>query len=112
MSDKRVFTLTEAAETTGTHRNTIRRRLDDKQFPHTWQEEDRTWRIPVEDLVASGLKLGGRAKRDAVLQETDLERLRAEIADLRRRAEVAEARAEERERALQLAERLLEARTR
>jgi excisionase family DNA binding protein len=48
------LTLTEAAQRAGVSRSTIRRKHEDKKFPHAAIVRGQ-WRIPIEDLEASGV---------------------------------------------------------
>ncbi len=101
------LTLTEAAELTGRHRSTIRRAYDAESFPNARMGRTAQRRpqieIPVSDLRAAGFTVRAPATEptqppqpsDATAAE--LARLREENAELRRRAEVAEARAAERQ---------------
>jgi hypothetical protein len=52
-----LFTLTEAEAVTGASRSTLRRRLREGAFPSAAQGPDGTWRVPVEDLLAAGLRV-------------------------------------------------------
>lgn len=110
------LTISEAAEAAHVNRRTIRRRLDAGDFPGAYRDAPGTsrgptaWRIPVTDLLAAGFTLHaptppedtpqGQPGPDPSGTPRDLDRLRTEVAELRRRAEVAEAIAEERGRAL------------
>jgi excisionase family DNA binding protein len=64
MSNRPAFTLSEAAERTGASRSTIRRYRESGKFPHAYKDTDRQWRVPVEDLLASGLTLSGQAQSE------------------------------------------------
>lgn len=98
------LTITEAAKAARVDRRTIRRRLDSDTFPNAYRQgPDGPWKIPVGDLIAAGLPLHKsqpeRAPAPAptmLFDATELDRLRDENTDLRRRAEVAEAVAAER----------------
>lgn len=119
-TERPALTITEAAAACQVDRRTIRRRLDANDLPHAWREQTPQgpgpWRIPVEDLIAAGYKLHaptppetpetpqGRHTVTSTPTPTstaEVEQLRAEVADLRRRAEVAEAIATERAAALE-----------
>lgn len=50
------FTITEASERTSVSRSTIRRRRESGGFPNAFKRNGE-WVIPVEDLVAAGLKV-------------------------------------------------------
>lgn len=113
-----VFTMKEAASVAGVSVSTLRRRREDLIGAGADISPD-GWRVPMTALVACGLIAGEGPQREqqhgrpqvqpqeapetlAQLEELtaqvrDLER---EVAEWRRRAEVAEARAEERGRAL------------
>ena len=116
-----VFSMKQAAEVAGISVSTLRRRRDDLVAAGADISPD-GWKVPMTALVACGLiagegpQLAERAsrpeprhedgQRDAE-QAQQLEELTAQVRDLehevsewRRRAEVAEARAEERGRAL------------
>lgn len=66
MSNRPAFTLSEAAERTGTSRSTMRRYRETGKFPNAYKDTDRQWRVPVEDLLASGLVLSGQAQAEQV----------------------------------------------
>lgn len=51
-----VFTLREASKRCGVSFSTIRRRREDGAFPNAYKTPDGQWVIPVEDLLAAGLK--------------------------------------------------------
>lgn len=113
------FTVTGAAAATGKSRRTIGRMLDAGELVGAHRDDTGAWSIPAEALLGAGLQLHaptppgpvppppdsapqephGRA-REAVPAAVDAEHLRAELADWRRRAEVAEAIAAERAHAL------------
>jgi hypothetical protein len=109
------LTIRQAAEATGLSIKTIRRRL--AEFPNARRDGDgpaAPWTIPVTDLIAAGLTVedndtSGKVERPASspvalparpAEPDEVEKLRGEVTELRRRAEVAEALAIERERAL------------
>lgn len=113
------LTIKEAAEATQTHRRTITRRLEAGKLPNAYKDDSGEWRIPVTDLEASGLRLyapagpnelpqampygtpQGIASSEVVAEAGELSELKAELSEWRRRAEVAEAVARERELALE-----------
>lgn len=64
MSNRPAFTLSEAAERTGTSRSTMRRYRETGKFPNAYKDTDRQWRVPVEDLLANGLVLSGQAQAE------------------------------------------------
>lgn len=97
------LTITEAAKAARVDRRTIRRRLDADTFPNAYRQgPDGPWKIPVGDLITAGFPLHkseperAPAPAPTLLDNTELDRLRDENAELRRRAEVAEAVAAER----------------
>ena len=51
-----VFTLREASKRCGVSFSTIRRRREDGAFPNAYKTPDGQWMVPVEDLLAAGLK--------------------------------------------------------
>jgi len=120
MSDRPELTIKEAATACGVSTKTVRRRLDADKFPNARRldgpagTESGPWVIPVGDLIAAGLQPGKPSPPDAqsepapetvadlpASQTDELRRLETENADLLRRAEVAEAIAEERERTIE-----------
>jgi hypothetical protein len=113
------LTITEAARSTGTHRNTIRRRLDAQEFPNAFRDppNEGPWRIPVADLLTAGLELhqpdsmdtSEERSTEAAVDPAVMAQLREQVAHWRRRAQVAEAKAKERDRALKIAEDALSA---
>jgi len=66
MSNRPSWTLSEAAERTGASRSTIRRYRETGKFPNAYKGTDKQWRVPVEDLLASGLTLSGQAHVEQV----------------------------------------------
>ncbi|MDA8848246.1 helix-turn-helix domain-containing protein [bacterium] len=112
MSDRPEFTIAEAATACGVSAKTIRRRVQNDAFPNAHRTGRGPWLISVEDLLADGLQPGKPSPPDldepepAVTDKVDadlaeLARLREQNAELRRRAEVAEAIAQERERTIE-----------
>ncbi len=109
-----VLTLTEAAAATGKSRRTVGRLLDAGRFDGAQRDDAGTWRIPVDALLAAGLTLHAPSPPTDASADVapvvptwtpspspdELTAVRAELADWRRRAEVAEAVAEERGAAL------------
>jgi hypothetical protein len=102
-----VLTINGAAAATGRHRNTIRRALDSgKKFPNAYRHEGSgPWLIPVADLVAAGYALSppephepptGEAVAEVRRLEREVAELHERIAEIARRADVAEALASER----------------
>lgn len=93
------LTITEAARAAGVDRRTIRRRLDAGDLPNAYRDppEEGAWQIPVTDLIAAALPL----HRPLPAHQND------EAEEWCRRALVAEAVAEERERTIAALERAL-----
>ena len=96
MSEGPCLTITEAARAAGKHPNSIRRRLDAGQFPGAAKNAAGEVEIPIDDLLSAGLVL----KRPAPREPAEVDRLRDQLRKAERRAELAEALASERERAL------------
>ena len=99
-----MLTITEAADAAGKSRS-IGRLLDAGRLDGAEKDDAGTWRIPVDALIAVGLTLHAPTPPDATPTPeppaaNTLDALRAELADWRRRAEVAEAIAAERAAAL------------
>lgn len=95
------LTITEAAKATGVDRRTIARKLDADAFPNAHrdvgrqgQPESGPWLIPVTDLIGAKLRVHQPAGPDVPTTTDPDTDLRAELADWRRRAEVAEHRRE------------------
>jgi hypothetical protein len=120
-ADRPTFTLAGAADATGRSRRTIGRLLEAGQLEGAHRDDTGAWVIPLAALLGAGLHLNAPTPPDdpppaqpaPVADDADL--LRAENAELRRRAEVAEAIAAERAQALEdmraslrIAERMLE----
>jgi hypothetical protein len=49
------FTLSEAAALVSTSRSTLRRRLDNADFPEAYRDAKGVWKIPLTNLLAAGL---------------------------------------------------------
>lgn len=60
------WTLTEAAERTGASRSTLRRYREAGKLPSAYKDTAGSWRFPVEDLLAAGLKLTDPAHHEQV----------------------------------------------
>jgi excisionase family DNA binding protein len=91
------LTIAEAAELLGVTEKTIRRRVHGGTYPGAYRDGDdpnSAWLIPVEDL-----EVRHNPSRHDDLSER-LAEVEAELAEWRRRAEVAEAVADERATAL------------
>lgn len=123
------WTLTEAVERTGASRSTLRRYRDAGKFPNAYKDSSGVWRFPLPDLLAVGLRPVDPAQSEQVDMPTEhvhpppeqatdnyldntvqaeleaarktIEKVRAELAEARQRAAVAEAVATERERMIQ-----------
>jgi hypothetical protein len=114
MSTEQTYSINAAAKMTGYSIPTVRKRLPELQRYGAVQIDGR-WQIPLSALHAAGLTQrvtsNGESKNvdPDLLNETttEVEGLRAQLAEALRRAEVAEAIAEERERALQRADKAL-----
>lgn len=102
-----VFTISQAATACAVSRKTITRRLDQLRDAGAYKDTGGQWAVPLSALLAVGLRPGRPAPPDRVslYQDSDLghgntvgqvAELRLELAELRRRAEVAEALATER----------------
>ncbi len=107
-----VFSVTEAARASGVDRRTIKRKLDAGEFPNAHRQPTGQgpgpgpWLVPLGDLLAAGLtpdvgRVPGPPMRGSSGPPESELRLRAALADAVRRAEVAEALAAERERAIE-----------
>jgi hypothetical protein len=115
------FTVRDAARACAVHANTVRRRLKAGEFPNAFRDHTGTWRIPVADLEAAGLRPQRSREemppRDVVVipeastiglptmretyealrtLEDEADEMRATIDDLHRRAAFAETLAQER----------------
>ncbi len=115
------FTVREAAKACAVHANTVRRRLKGGEFPNAYRDATGTWRIPVVDLEAAGLRpnrFGSNAPAEPVvvipeagpadvhllreaydavkILEAEADTLRNEVAALAQRAAFAETLANER----------------
>jgi len=93
------LSLTEAALVAGRHASTLRRYLGAERFPNAYRGPGGAWRIPITDLLSSGLlpyKAPADTPESLAEIETALERQVEESAELRRRLAVADALADER----------------
>lgn len=112
-----IFTFAQAVEVTGKSRSTLHRKRDMLRQAGAHQDADGVWRIPVSALVACGLldtptTPAGGVNDTRVIPPNDtpvtppgetpqhqhLEQLRRALAEAEKRAEVAEAKAAERDR--------------
>lgn len=103
------FTVSAAARATGRSRRTLTRMLDAGELDGAHRDDAGAWVIPADSLLAAGLHLHAPSPPDdppAPAASTppppsaDLDSIRGELAEWRRRAEVAEAVAAERAEAL------------
>jgi hypothetical protein len=105
MSSSPTFTLSEAVEACTCSRSTLRRKLKAGEIDGATQNDSGQWQIPISSLVAAGLMASTSPPEEppgpAESSPTELDALKAENAELRKRAEIAEAVAEEREKALE-----------
>jgi hypothetical protein len=112
MSSQETFTVSGAARLTGYSLPTIRKKLPQLKDAGAVNIGGR-WAIPLSALHACGLmsnvgeSVNTTSKQLQTETISELETLRAENSDLRRRAEVAEAIATERAAALERADRAL-----
>jgi len=95
------LSISEAAKICGVKRRTIRRRHQAGEFQHAFRDPDGTWRIPVNDLVAAGLRPTFVSDPDepriVFPAASQVDRLRTEVAVLRERVRALEIIAKERE---------------
>src|SRR6266511_1929398 len=95
------LSISEAAKICGVKRRTIRRRHQAGDFEHAFRDPDGTWRIPVYDLVAAGLRPpvvpDPDEPRIVFSAASQVDRLRTEVAILRERVRALEIIAKERE---------------
>ena len=107
------WTISEVVERTGASRSTIRRYRDAGKFPHAFKDSAGVWRVPIEDLLAAGLKVIDPARTEQVTQAIDQAQpapeqatvnLRDQVAELERALAVERARNEGLERAAAAAE--------
>lgn len=107
------WTISEAVERTGASRSTIRRYRDAAKFPHAYKDTAGIWRVPIEDLLAAGLKVSDPAQAEQVNQPSDqahpepdqaAQSLREQVAELERALAVEQARNEGLERLAQAAQ--------
>jgi hypothetical protein len=108
------LTLSEAVQACGVSRATLKRRLGAGELPGAYKDDEGSWRLPVDVLLAAGFRLHrpdpvhepvpaqGHAPGLVDELRDRVARLTAELADAR-------ARAEERERALSTLELALRA---
>jgi helix-turn-helix protein len=95
------LSISEAASVCGVKRRTIRRRHQAGEFEHAFKDEEGSWRIPVSDLAAAGLRPNVVTDPDepriVFSAASQVDRLRTEVAVLRERVRALEIIARERE---------------
>ena len=116
-----VYTASQAAAVCGVSLRTVQRKIPQLEAAGAYKDAAGQWHIPVAAMRAAGLSPGRPSAPDADsdtgLRQRDndgatLSQLQKEVAELRRRAEVAEALAAERERVLAERDRVIEAQAR
>ena len=65
------FNLSDAARLTGVSRSTMRRYREAGDFPDAYKNTDKQWMIPLENLLAKGLKPIGEVSRTVTLTGQD-----------------------------------------
>lgn len=50
------WTISDAADRVGVSRSTIRRYRESGKFPHAFKDSAGVWKVPLEDLLAVGLR--------------------------------------------------------
>ena len=95
------LSISEAASVCGVKRRTIRRRHQAGEFEHAFKDEEGSWRIPIGDLAAAGLRpdvvTDPDEPRIVFSAASQVDRLRMEVAVLRERVRALEIIARERE---------------
>lgn len=125
-TDRPSWSLTQAAAETGISLSTLKRKKQGGAFPNAHKDHEGRWLIPVTDLIAAGLRPGRPRPPDQLstaqtptepvseLRQELIDLLQqrtpdAELAEYRRRAEVAEAKLEGAQARLEERQRLVEA---
>lgn len=107
------WTISEVVERTGASRSTIRRYRDANKFPHAYKDTAGVWRVPIEDLLAAGLKPSDPAQDEQVNQVSEQAQptpdhtariLQEKVSELERALAVEQARNEGLERLAQAAQ--------
>ena len=107
------WTISEVVERTGTSRSTIRRYRDAEKFPHAYKDSGGVWRVPLEDLLAAGLKIVDPTHAEQVSTPSEQAQLKTEdparmlrerVSELERALAVEHARNEGLERLAQAAQ--------
>jgi DeoR/GlpR family transcriptional regulator of sugar metabolism len=114
MTSEETYSINGAAELTGYSLPTIRKRLDSLKKHGAIQVQGR-WQIPLSALHQTGLmqRVTSNPDREAVVSAlqaatiTEVEALRVELAETRQRAAIAEALADERQRAIERLDRTM-----
>lgn len=124
MTHGQIFTFAEAVEVTGKSRSTLHRKREMLRQAGAHQDAAGVWSIPVSALVACGLldtpdtrksvsdttvrpPNDTRVTPPAETQNVEIGQLRRALAEAEKRAEVAEARAVERDRLIEVQSRAL-----
>jgi hypothetical protein len=98
--DRLTLSISEAAQVCGVRRRTIRRRHQAGEFEHAFKDPDGSWKIPVNDLIAAGLRPNVVADPDEprimFTATSQVDRLRMEVSVLRERVRALEVIARER----------------
>ena len=55
-SSRPSWTISDAADRVGVSRSTIRRYREAGKFPHAFKDSGGVWKVPLEDLLALGLR--------------------------------------------------------
>jgi hypothetical protein len=109
-----LFSITEAAQATGMHRDTIKRRVGKDEFPNARRDSAGAWLIPLGDLLAAGLTVNAPASGEDTAQhqepappaaqvallEAERDRWRAEAFAIREALDIAKGRYESAEQQL------------
>lgn len=119
MTQRPVLTIAQAAEATSTSESTIRRKIKAGVFEHAFQEHpgedvpNNTWFIPIEDLIAAGYKVNAPTPPDEgsgeqVIDLRDgIDEKDLRIVRLEGERDVWRAKAEERERTIDMTDRAM-----
>lgn len=68
-SHRQSWTISDIAHRCSVSRSTVRRYLADGKFPNAIQRPDKSWSVPVGDLLAAGLRPGGQGVAQGVATE-------------------------------------------
>ena len=99
------LTISEAVQACGVSRATLKRRLGAGELPGAYKDEEGSWRIPVDVLLAAGFRLHRpepvhEPPQTQGYETSIVDELRDRVARLSAELADARARAEERDRAL------------